>query len=37
LVTFLRHAPRNGMFAAAASDDEYLHGRTASLPRQVRM
>jgi hypothetical protein len=26
LVIFLRQAPRNGMFAAAASDDEYLHG-----------
>jgi len=37
LMTFLRQAPSNCVLTAAAADDENLHGRTASLQRQVRM
>jgi hypothetical protein len=36
-MTFLRQAPSDRVFTAAAADYENLHGRTASLPRQVRM
>jgi hypothetical protein len=36
-VTFLGQTPCDRVLTAAAADYENLHGRTASLPRQVRM